>query len=208
MSRLEIAGLFFQGRGPYDLTIAVGECVGLSGASGAGKSLFLRAIADLDPHEGVICLGSMNCAEVAAPLWRRSVGMLPAESFWWYDHVGEHFTDFNTIAEESLALLGFDHSVQGWQVSRLSTGEKQRLAILRLLQNRPGALLLDEPTASLDAENIGKAEKLLMNYCRETAIPVLWVSHDPEQLLRVADRRLFMAADGNLLTKGGQKNGR
>ncbi|HFQ90279.1 MAG TPA: ATP-binding cassette domain-containing protein [Desulfobulbus sp.] len=199
MPCLEVADLTFQGRGPYSLTIKGGECLGLAGPSGAGKTLLLRALADLDPHAGTARLGSLVCEQVPAPLWRQKVAMLPAESLWWHDRVGDHFTDFDRIPSRSLALLGFDPSVGDWQVSRLSTGEKQRLAILRLLQNQPGALLLDEPTASLDADNISRVEELLMDYWQQHRVPVLWVSHDPDQLDRVADHRMVMMANGRLL---------
>jgi ABC-type iron transport system FetAB ATPase subunit len=78
--------------------------------------------------------------------------------------------------------------VLGWDVARCSTGEKQRLAILRLLCNAPRALLLDEPTASLDQANISQVEALLCDYARDSAAPVLWVSHDARQQQRVAQR--------------------
>ncbi len=206
MSRLEIKNLTFRDRGPYSLELAGGECVGLHGASGSGKTLLLRAIADLDPHEGSLRLDQMTCDEVPAQQWRKSVAMLPAESYWWMDSVQEHFHDFLRIAKQYITQLGFDYDVGGWQVSRLSSGERQRLAILRLLENRPGALLLDEPTASLDAVNIAKVEQLLLAYGREKTVPLLWVSHDPEQLVRVADRCLSMHEDGRL-TPGGAGNG-
>ncbi len=198
---LEVTDLAFRGRGPYSFAIRGGECLGLAGPSGAGKTLLLRALADLDPHRGRVRLGSLVCDQVPAPLWRRKVALLPAESLWWHDRVGDHFTDFDRIPARFLDLLGFEPSVGDWQVSRLSTGEKQRLAILRLLQNRPGALLLDEPTASLDADNISRVEELLMDYCRQHLAPVLWVSHDPDQLDRVADQRMVMTTDGRLLAR-------
>ncbi len=204
MSRLEIDNLTFRDHGPYSLEIVGRECLGLQGASGSGKTLLLRAIADLDPHGGSLRLGSMLCAEVPAPLWRKSVALLPAESFWWQDTVEEHFHDFSPLAAWLLNQLGFDFEVGSWQISRLSTGEKQRLAILRLLENRPGALLLDEPTASLDAANITKVEQMLLEYGRKNNAPLLWVSHDPEQLDRVADRSLFMHENGELTSLGGE----
>ncbi|HHD64083.1 MAG TPA: ATP-binding cassette domain-containing protein [Desulfobulbaceae bacterium] len=202
MGRLEIHNLTFRDRGPYSLQINGGECVGLQGASGSGKSLLLRAIADLDPHGGSMRLDQMECADVPAPQWRKSVAMLPAESSWWLDTVEEHFKNFSAISKDYLAQLGFDSEVGGWQVSRLSTGEKQRLAILRMLENRPGALLLDEPTASLDAVNITNVEQLLLEYGCDNNVPLLWVSHDPDQLVRVADRCLYMHPDGKLTAYG------
>lgn len=207
MSRLEIHNITFRDHGPYSLEISGAECLGLSGASGSGKTLLLRAIADLDPHGGSLRLGRMLCSEVPAPIWRRTVALLPAESCWWRDTVGEHFRDFSSVGGDRLNRLGFEPDVGSWQISRLSTGEKQRLAILRLLENRPGALLLDEPTASLDAANIEKAEQLLLDYGRSNEAPLLWVSHDPAQLSRVADRSLFMDENGDLIDQG-DSNGR
>ncbi len=187
MPRLTIDSLRFLGRGPYDLEVEPGECVCLSGPSGAGKTLLLRSIADLDPHQGRVALGDVDSLSVEAPVWRRSVGLLPAESQWWGDTVGPHFP---AVHRERLAALGFGHEVLGWEIARLSTGEKQRLALLRLLAHRPRALLLDEPTAALDPSNVGQVEALLAEYRREAEAPVLWVSHEPAQAERVADRRL------------------
>lgn len=198
MSNLHISELSFQGRGPFSFEVAAGKVMGLQGASGAGKTLLLRAIADLDPHRGEVRLGGMICQQVPAPLWRKTVALLPAESFWWFDVVGDHFFVPVERVEAGLQQLGFDKNVLAWQVSRLSTGEKQRLAIVRMLQNMPGALLLDEPTASLDAVNIERTEALLVDYCRQQHVPVIWVSHDPRQLDRVADCHLFLGNDGIL----------
>jgi ABC-type iron transport system FetAB ATPase subunit len=202
MPPLEIIDLCFQHRGPYTFRIEGGECVGLHGPSGAGKSLLLRAIADLDPRTGTLRLGDVDADRVTAPQWRRLVGLLPAESGWWLDLVGDHFTDFRAVDEALLAGAGFDRAVGGWQVSRLSTGERQRLAIVRLLDNRPHCLLLDEPTASLDPEAVVRIEHLLLDYCRNHHVPVIWVSHDPAQLHRVSRRSLTMEPGGRLSDSG------
>jgi ABC-type multidrug transport system ATPase subunit len=194
MVQLKIESLRFHERGPFDLIIDGGECVCLSGPSGAGKTLLLRAMADLDPHEGRVLLDNLESNNIDAPSWRRAVGLLPAESRWWYDSVGPHFTD---VDRNRLELLGFDEDVMNWTVSRLSTGERQRLALLRLLINRPKALLLDEPTASLDPSNVGQVESLLEDYRKQMNAPVLWVSHDLAQAERVADRR-FEISHGQL----------
>ena len=101
------------------------------------------------------------------------------------------------LDRERLEALGFSDDVMNWVVSRLSTGERQRLALLRLLINRPRALLLDEPTASLDPSNVGPVENLLEDYRKETKAPMLWVSHDPPQADRVADRK-YEISEGRL----------
>ena len=201
MGGLEVRDLVFLGRGPFSFVVASGECVGIAGPSGSGKSLLLRAIADLDPHEGEVLLDGVACRDIQGPDWRRMIGMLPAESGWWHDLVGEHFPGPLLAAARKLVVrLGFDEDVFTWQVQRLSTGERQRLAIIRLLVNNPQALLLDEPTASLDAENVLRAEELFSDYRRRHQVPVIWVSHDPEQLVRVANQIWRLDKGGALLT--------
>lgn len=192
---MEISGLRFLDRGPFDLVIERGECISIMGPSGAGKSLLLRALADLDPHEGTVRLDGTTCSETPAPEWRARVGLLPAESAWWADTVAPHFPP--GFAGDSLAPYGFGAEALSWKVQRLSTGERQRLAVARLLSRHPEALLLDEPTASLDAGNLDRVEGLLADYRVERRAPVVWVSHDADQATRVASRR-FELRNGRL----------
>jgi len=162
------------------------EFICLSGASGAGKSLFLRAIADLIDHQGEASLDAQKCSETNPVQWRKWVGFLPAESAWWKDSVGEHFSkEYN----QYLRQLNLPEECMSWDVSRCSTGEKQRLAIARLLEQQPKVLLLDEPTASLDPASVKAVESLIKEYANEFDTPVIWVSHDQLQIKRLADRR-------------------
>jgi ABC-type iron transport system FetAB ATPase subunit len=177
------------------LSLLGGECIVLTGPSGAGKTLLLRALADMDPADGEVRLDGVQRNELSGPEWRRQVGLLPAESHWWAERVGEHFAH---APSDDLSKLGFNVDVLNWQISRLSSGERQRLAIARLLTNRPRVLLLDEPTANLDPDNTSRVESLLKNYAQQCRAGMLWVSHDAEQAARVADR-IFRIADGRLL---------
>ncbi len=180
--------------GPIDLTVLPGECVAVGGASGSGKSLLLRAIADLDPHSGEVLLDKRPQSATPAPRWRQLVGLLPAESQWWFDVVGPHF---KATDNDYLQRLGFEDDVLNWEIARLSSGEKQRLALLRLLSYRPNALLLDEASANLDHENTLRVEALIQHYRQHQQAPVLWISHDPQQAQRIAKRRLALL-DGQL----------
>lgn len=173
------------------LEVAAGECVCVSGPSGAGKSLLLRAIADLDPHDGQVWLEGREAREFKPKEWRRQVGLLPAESQWWRERVGEHFA---AVDEAQWQALGFGRETLDWQVARCSTGERQRLALLRLLANRPRVLLLDEPTAALDPTSVQRVEALVAAYREQQQAAVLWVSHDPAQMQRVANRQVRIVA--------------
>ena len=181
--------------GPLELCIAAGECVGLHGASGSGKTLLLRAIADLDPHQEEASLDGAVSSSLPAPDWRRSVALVIAESQWWCEHVGEHFD--HGVNDAWLEQLGLPAAAMAWEVSRCSTGERQRLALLRTLMHEPAALLLDEPTGNLDLESTRRVEALLDDYRRQRQAALLWVSHDPGQIARVA-RRSFLLRDGKL----------
>lgn len=197
MSSLQVIDVRPHGRGPYSLRIAPGECVSLRGPSGSGKSLLLRAIADLDPHEGRVLLDDTASTHMPAPQWRKQVALLPVENHWWLDEVGAHFpANLNTDNCPWLEPLGFTKDAMQWQVSRLSSGEKQRLALARALMNQPRVLLLDEPTASLDPDTTAAVEQLIANYRNQTNAAVLWVSHDAQQAARVGDRQLQFTASG------------
>ncbi|HFD32342.1 MAG TPA: ATP-binding cassette domain-containing protein [Gammaproteobacteria bacterium] len=174
---------------PLNLDIVEG-IICLSGPSGAGKSLFLRAIADLIEHKGEASLDQHKCSETNPVQWRKWVGFLPAESAWWQDKIGDHFTKEN---HDYLAQLNLPQESMSWDVSRCSTGEKQRLAIIRLLEQQPSALLLDEPTASLDPVSVKAVEALITNYSKKYHVPVIWVSHDQAQIKRMANRAFVIS---------------
>jgi len=191
MQKLELRGLKVAVGPTLTCTVAAGECLVLRGASGVGKSLLLRAIADLDRHEGEVLLDGVPQDAVAAPIWRRKVLYVATEPGWWADYVGDHFPDRDGIAGD-LDNFGFSPDCLEWRVDRLSSGERQRLGLIRALSLQPDVLLLDEPTATLDALNTGRVEKLVADHCRD-GMAVLWVSHDEDQARRVATHILRLS---------------
>ncbi len=181
--------------GPLSFTVETGECLALRGPSGAGKSLLLRAIADLDPNEGRVSLDGESREDMPAPDWRRRVAYLAAEAGWWADTVADHFADWQA-ARPLVEALGLTADCGDWPVARLSTGEKQRLALVRSLLMEPRALLLDEPTSGLDPDAIERVEALIRTR-QEAGVSVLWVTHDRAQARRVA-RRCVEIENGQL----------
>ena len=177
------------------LQVAEGEVVALRGASGSGKTMLLRAIADLDPHDGDLRLDGVSRADMTGPQWRRRVRFVAAESAWWADRVGDHFRDPDAAAPLTKAV-DLPAACMGWQIARLSTGEKQRLGLLRAIEDKPRVLLLDEPTAALDAEAERRVEGLIRQQQADGAAIVL-VTHSDGQADRLSSRRYRMV-DGRL----------
>ena len=196
MQMLEARGLRRLHVGPIDLALGSGECVSLAGKSGAGKSVLLRMIADLDAHDGDAALNGEACALMPAPRWRRMVTYVAAESGWWDERVAAHYPG-ETDHAALFSAVGIPAEAWSWPVARLSTGERQRLALLRALSPANRVLLLDEPTSALDSDSTSRVETLLRSrLARGTAI--LLVTHDPDQAGRMASRHLRIS-DGRLL---------
>ncbi|POF28070.1 ABC transporter ATP-binding protein [Roseibium marinum] len=175
--------------GPVDLALEKGSFTAISGPSGAGKSLLLRAIADLDRSSGFVALEGTEREKMPAPDWRRQVAYVPAESGWWADDVRDHFAEAPDLGGR-LEAVGLKDALS-WQVSRLSTGERQRLALIRALQLGPKVLLLDEPTSALDPPAVARVE-ILMKDCTAKGCAILLVTHDPGQPERLGARHLYM----------------
>lgn len=196
--RMVIEGLRTPLIGPVNLSIEAGQCVAIMGASGAGKSLILRAIVDLDLNQGEITLGDQARSRMGADDWRRTVALVPAESGWWEDKVGAHFPGASA-ATPWLTELDLSEAFD-WDVDRLSSGERQRLALARALVSKPQALLLDEPTASLDDQATARVERLLKDQLA-LGVAIILVTHDARQAARMSHRVLLMD-DGTLKESG------
>lgn len=173
---------------PRDLEVPHRECLAITGPSGSGKSLLMRMLADLLPHEGKIWLDGAAQRDTPAPLWRRRVAYVATEAAWWAPTVAEHFPA-NHIPDTALLLLR--DNILALSPERLSTGERQRLNLLRAMAGEPRVLVLDEPTSALDHEAVLAVEGLLQNWRAAGGILIL-SSHDPAQVERLATRHLVL----------------
>ena len=181
--------------GPIDLVLEPRACGCLAGRSGAGKSVLLRMLADLDPHDGEVFLDGAACSGMPAPAWRRKVTYVAAESGWWDERLAAHFPE-DADLPALRPSVGIPVEAAAWPISRLSTGERQRLALLRALQPANRVLLLDEPTSGLDGASAALVEAVLRErLARGTSI--LMVTHDPAQAARMGSRQLELR-DGRI----------
>lgn len=192
MSLLALRGLRSALAGPFDLDIAPGECIAITGPSGSGKSLFLRMIADLDPNEGDVRLNDRPRARFTAPEWRRHVTYSAAEPGWWAARVVEHFAPTHADAARTLMpQLALRPELFDAPVIQLSTGERQRMALIRTFVLGSEILLLDEPTGALDEESTTRVEQALRDRLSH-GTTILMVTHNPAQAERLGHRHLRM----------------
>ena len=187
---LKIDYLALPGLPVLSFEIATGECLAVEGPSGSGKTRLLRAIADLDPAEGYVFLEGVERRELPGPQWRRRVRYAAAEPGWWGAAVREHFPPTAKL-DRLLSAVGLDADVLERPVAELSTGERQRLGLIRAIADEPQVLLLDEPTSALDAQNAALAEELIRFQILAGRILIL-VSHDVGQINRLAHGHLVL----------------
>lgn len=178
---------------PLSFTVASGECLSVEGPSGTGKTRLLRAIADLDPVDGQVFVDGGERREMAAHTWRRRVRYVSAEAGWWGETARTHLPSLPRVGR-LIDALGLDRGSLDRPISQLSTGERQRLALIRAIVDEPRVLLLDEPTAALDADTAALTDEVIRFETLAGRCVVL-VSHNPVEVQRLAHARLILAAD-------------
>lgn len=195
--------------GPIDFSLLAGQRVALTGPSGSGKSVFMRALALLDPvDDGGLSWHGRRIERQAIARYRRHVAYVqqrPAvldgtvEDNLRYPYSLRAYRDARFDREHAARLVaaaGKDEDFLSKRASDLSGGEGQVAALVRVLQLAPEVLLLDEPTASLDPQSARAIESLVQAWfdAGRAARASIWVSHDPAQAERVGERRLTMHA--------------
>lgn len=174
----------------------------LFGLSGSGKSSLINLVSGLiNPDEGVISLNDrelFNSVEnVCVPINQRNIGYVFQDA-----RLFPHYTvngnlrygmkntskdEFNYIVE----LLGIGHLLKRYPIT-LSGGEKQRVAIGRALLTDPEILLMDEPLSALDLPRKRELMNYLERLSKEINIPILYVTHSLDELLRLAERVILL----------------
>jgi ABC-type Fe3+/spermidine/putrescine transport system ATPase subunit len=193
-----------------DFTVRAGERVALLGPSGAGKTTLLRAIAGLEPLSGgKLTLGSLDLTNL--PARQREIGFVFQDA--------ALFPSLSVLENAAFALRmrgmparDREREVMPWleragiaalrdrSVEALSGGEAQRVAWVRALVWKPRLILLDEPFSALDRELRTRLQEQLVELHAFWPAPLLVVSHDEQDLNRVASRFVKIEGSGNTRT--------
>ena len=194
-----------------DLTIQPGELFCLLGPSGCGKTTLLRCLAGFCiPDEGTIHFDDDDVTRL--PPHRRQAGMV-FQSYALWPHLtvaenvafgleerGQAPAEVRPQVERMLAAVQLD-GLGARRPDELSGGQQQRVALARALVVRPRCLLLDEPLASLDARLRQELRAEIRRVCREHRLTTVYVTHDQQEALAVADRLAVM--DGGRILQTG-----
>ncbi|WP_108249127.1 ABC transporter ATP-binding protein [Planctomonas deserti] len=190
-----------------DLTLRPGELVAVLGPSGCGKTTALRALAGLERvTAGSILVDGVDVVDV--PTHRRDVGMV-FQSYSLFPHLTvrqnvEFGLRMRSVdrrergarAREALELVGLA-SLGERYAHQLSGGQQQRVALARALVTQPRVLLLDEPLSALDAKVRVQLRDEIRRIQHELSITTMFVTHDQEEALAIADRVAVMR-DGRI----------
>ncbi|MEH2487610.1 putative ABC transport system ATP-binding protein [Bradyrhizobium sp. AZCC 2230] len=190
--------------------VSAGEILAIVGPSGAGKSSFLRLLNRLDePTSGTVLLKSQDFRSISPQELRRRIGMVMQTAYLFPGTIAANvaFGPFQrgqmlapVQVERLLERVGLP-GLADRDVSNLSGGEAQRVALARTLANEPEVLLLDEPTSALDDASVRGIEELILGIVRERRMTCLIVTHNRAQAARLAERTMVMQA-GRLVAIG------
>lgn len=196
-----------------ELTFATQKFSCIVGSSGSGKSTLLRLLNNLSsPDEGEIIYKGKNLKGIDSIQLRREVVMLQQEPVTFEGTIkdnltkGLYFSEKEPISEqrllELLHMFQLRHDLDK-EAMNLSGGEKQRLALARVLIMQPEVLLLDEPTSSLDEETEEHVIKQLIEYVKKINGTVIMVTHSKHIVEMVADEVIDLAGY-NIITEEGK----
>ncbi len=185
----------------FSLNVEEGEFVAIVGPSGCGKSTFLHILGGFEPHDGGTML--LNGAPVKGPgpdrgmlfqefalyPWRSVIGNVA----WGLEVQGKPKAERAAAAERYLKLVGLSAFRDAYP-AELSGGMKQRVALARVLAFEPRILLMDEPFGALDAQTRELMQEELNAIWQQTRNTVLFVTHDIDEAIYLADRVVVFTA--------------
>jgi len=196
-----------------DLNLPASGVIALFGPSGCGKTTLLRAIAGLEHHPGGYLMvgdSTWQDKDLFIPPHRRPIGYVFQEASLFPHLTVRGNLDYgmrrvpeserSLSLDRAIALLGIE-PILDRRPDSLSGGERQRVAIARALAVSPRLLLMDEPLASLDLQRKREILPYIESLRRELNIPVIYVSHLPDEVARLADHMVLLE-EGRVTASG------
>lgn len=185
------------------------EVLGLFGPSGSGKTTLLEVIAGLrHPVRGRIRVGDATLFDfskaIDLPARDRHIGYVPQDVLL-FPHLDVRgnllYGARGSASVDTLADIFDLRGLLARRVANLSGGERQRVAIARALMTEPSLLLLDEPLAAVDHARREQILPYLLRVRRELHVPLIYVTHDRDELSQIADRVLVIG-NGRVVSAG------
>jgi len=192
---------------PTSFEVQSGDLLAVCGPSGCGKTTMLRSMCRLiEPTAGRVLYRGEDIRAIPATVLRRRVLFIPQVPVMIPGTVGENLVLSFTISGEEppqaarltalLAEVGLESEYLGRAAEKLSVGQAMRVALARGLLAEPDVLLLDEPTASLDADTAEAVERLIQKVRVQHGLTVVMVTHDRDQAQRMADHVVWISPPG------------
>ena len=190
-----------------DIEVNKGEIMALVGPSGSGKSTLLRCLNRLlEIDSGEIIINGKDIRMISPVALRRNVVLVHQESAMFpgtvYENVAYGPSLLGKVEKEHIIRCLIESGLSGSyakkDASKLSGGEKNRVALARALALRPKVLLLDEPTEGVDPKKIQHVEKTILDFSKDHHLTVIWVTHNVEQAKRVSTK-IANLKDGKVL---------
>jgi len=199
----------------FSLTVPTSKITVLMGLSGSGKTTALRMVNKMAiPTTGSVSIDGLDVADRDAVALRRSigyvmqeVGLLPHKTV--IDNVtliariaGQTAEDAQSNAADMLTMVGIDPQSFGRYPQQLSGGQQQRVGVARALAIKPNILLMDEPFGAVDPIVREELQDELSRIQRELGLTIMFVTHDRNEALKIADQLVVLSNGGHIEQAG------
>jgi len=199
----------------FSLVVPSHSTTVLVGSSGCGKTTLLRMVNRMvDPDQGQLLIDDQDVTELEPVRLRRSIGyvmqnagLMPHQTV--IENIqtvarlqGKAKSELEQPSKEMMELVGLDPELADRYPSQLSGGQQQRVGVARALMVKSNILLMDEPFGAVDPIVRAELQELLKNIQKEFRKTVIFVTHDIEEALTLADQIVVLAKGAEILQKG------